>query len=184
MADNRFRNWEFVIFPVGKSFESDEHPFNWYSWLVDRAVPFCAIVHQPEQDETKEHVHVIVSYDGKKTREQAVSDFSHPNIPTAGDRCFVTVRSILGAETYLTHMDYPDKTQYQVSDIVCGCGYKLHIDDDGVMKNHLKLIMEQVYLHRSLWDFNDVLSWVLNEHPDALGALRQSAYMVSLVLKR
>lgn len=184
MAELRVRVWSFVIFPVGNSFADDESPFDWYRWLVLRQVPFLAAVHQPESDESKEHVHVIVVYDGKKSRDQALADFSHPNIPTSGPDCFVPVRSITGLEHYLTHVDFPERIHYSVDDFSLGCGYKLHIDDDGQSLNYLATIMSHVYQHRYDWTWNDCLLWCMTELPQALGTLRQSCYMIQCTLKR
>lgn len=183
MSDSRFRIWEFVIFPVLNFFADDSIPFDWFSFLVESKVPFLCVLHQPEQDEMKEHVHVIVCYDGKKSRAQVIEDFAHPNIPTVpANKFFLPVKSVTGAESYLTHCNQPNKLQYRIADLVCGNGYNLHIDESGEKLLQAQELMIAVHKHRDSWQFHDALSFVLCEHPDSIGTFQRYAYCISQTL--
>lgn len=183
MSDSRFRIWEFVIFPVSNFFAEDSIPFDWFSFLVESKVPFVCVLHQPEQDEMKEHVHVIVCYDGKKSRAQVIEDFLHPNIPTVpANKFFLPVKSVTGAESYLTHCNQPSKLQYRLADLVCGNGYKLHVDETGEKLLQAQELMSAVLKHRTVWQFDDALGFVLREHPDSIGTFQRYAYCITNTL--
>lgn len=182
MADSRYRLWEFVIFPVNDEFDDDD--LDWYNYLVESRIPFCAILHAPESDEKKWHVHVIVSYDGKKNRQQVIDDFTHPNIPTVpANKFFLPVKSVTGAESYNLHSNQPHKHQYRLSDLVLGNGYKLHIDEDGDKLLQAQELMSAVHQHRGSWQFHHALGFVLSEHPDSIGTFQRYAYCISKTLE-
>ena len=63
-------------------------------------------------EKEKPHYHVILSYKGNKSFEQIdeIARLLHAPIPQR-------VNSLTGAVRYLTHMDNPEKYQYESSDI-------------------------------------------------------------------
>lgn len=112
---SRTRNYATIVYP-------ESAPDGWQSKLEEQAVKaFISPLHDKDKTENgekkKEHYHVILSFDSVKTDKQAqnvVSCFG-------GVGC-IAVNSLRSQVRYLTHIDSPDKAQYQKEDIVCLSG--------------------------------------------------------------
>lgn len=108
--ERRTRNWATVIYPESM----DE---NWRDKLKALVVPaLVSPLHDRDVNADgslkKPHYHVIVLFDGVKTMEQAQEVFA--KISGVGTE---PIRSIRAYARYLTHMDDPEKTQYDVFDV-------------------------------------------------------------------
>lgn len=115
MADERKRNYACMVYP-------ESAPVDWIEILRDKHIPaFVSPLHDqdiftkgPEKGKPKKpHYHVMIMFEGKKTREQAVAVFDE----ICGVGCEV-VESIRGYARYLCHLDEDGaKPLYSVSDV-------------------------------------------------------------------
>lgn len=113
--DSRARNYACVVYP-------ESAPKDWQEILIGHKVPaFISPLHDrdidPQNQPKKEHYHVMVMFEGKKSLEQAEELFSSFN----GVGCEV-VKSIRGYARYLCHLDNPEKAQYDREQVRCLCG--------------------------------------------------------------
>ena len=108
----RTRNWAFIMYP-------DSMPTNWKDTLegfhVDIVVgPLHDKDINPTTNEPKKpHHHVIIIFDSVKTKAQAEEISKSVNGTNVVD-----IKSLNGAVRYLTHIDNPEKAQYDRSDII------------------------------------------------------------------
>lgn len=118
MVDNRARNFATVVYP-------ESAPSDWQQILAEQFIPaFISPLHDKDENPTgekkKEHYHVIVMFDGKKSPDQVKTIFDL----IGGVGCEI-VKSIRGYARYLCHLDNPEKAQYQPDDVrsLCGADY-------------------------------------------------------------
>ena len=114
-SKSRTRNFATVVYP-------ESAPDGWQEILSEQFVPaFISPLHNldinPTGEVKKEHYHVILMFDSVKTTEQAKTIFEK----IGGVGCEV-VQSLRGYARYLCHLDNPEKTKYDVSDVVQFCG--------------------------------------------------------------
>ncbi|MGN0539435.1 MAG: replication protein [Candidatus Fimenecus sp.] len=114
----RTRNFATVIY-------LDSAPENWYDILVELKVPaFVSPYHDKDKNPTgedkKPHFHVMLMFEGVKTKEQAEEMFNK----IGGVGCEI-VNSLRGYARYLCHLDNPEKTQYNTEEVrsLCGADY-------------------------------------------------------------
>lgn len=109
-ATKRTRNYASVVYP-------DSAPQDWQSILADQFIPaFVSPLHDQDLDPgdhaKKPHYHVLLCYEGPKTKDQAVEIFDK----IGGVGCEV-VNSLRGYARYLCHLDNPEKHQYDPSQV-------------------------------------------------------------------
>lgn len=114
----RTRNFACVVYP-------ESAPENWQEILAGECIPaFISPLHNqdinPGGEPKKEHYHVVLMFDGKKSVEQAADVFTK----IGGVGCEI-VKSIRGYCRYLCHLDNPEKAQYNQCDVraLCGADY-------------------------------------------------------------
>ena len=133
---SRTRNFATVVYP-------ESAPSNWLDILAEQFVPaFVSPLHDkdinPTGEAKKPHYHVIIMFDGVKTREQPENIFSKIN----GVGCEV-IQSIRGYARYLCHLDNPDKAQYKQDEVICFCGAD-YVSTIGLAIDKYKSIGEMV----------------------------------------
>lgn len=146
---SRTRNYATVVYP-------ESAPSNWKAILEDFFVPaFISPLHDSDINPTgelkKPHYHVLIMFDGTKTKEQAESIFNC----IGGVGCEI-VQSIRGYSRYLCHLDNPDKHQYLQEDVICLCGAD-YVATIGLVTDKYKAIGEMI-------DFciaNDIFSYAV-----------------------
>ncbi len=111
-AGRRYRNFGCVVYP-------ESAPENWIDILSDQKLPcFVSPLHDEDLDiqgqPKKPHYHVMVMFEGKKSRDQVNVIFNQ----IGGVGCEI-VNSIRGYARYLCHMDNPEKHQYNPDDVIC-----------------------------------------------------------------
>ncbi len=146
-AKARTRNFATVIYP-------ESAPDGWRGILSEQFVPaFISPIHNldvnPTGEVKKEHYHVILMFDSVKTTEQAKAIFEK----IGGVGCEV-VQSLRGYARYLCHLDNPEKTQYDVSD-VCQIGGADYTSIIGLATDRYKAISEMVAFCAE----NDIISY-------------------------
>lgn len=108
----RTRNYATIVY-------QESAPKNWQEIISESKIPvFISPLHDkdvnPNGEPKKPHFHVMVMYEGPKTKEQATEFFKS----FGGVGCEV-VNSIRGYSRYLLHLDNPEKAQYKLEDVVC-----------------------------------------------------------------
>ena len=114
-VDTRTRNYASIVYP-------ESAPSDWKEILSRHFVPaFVSPLHEndvnPTGEPKKPHYHVILMFDGKKSKEQAKEIFD-----TLGGVGCEVVKSIRGYARYLCHLDNPEKAQYEPSQVISLCG--------------------------------------------------------------
>lgn len=135
-GQGRTRNYATVVYP-------ESAPDGWQDILSQCFVPaFISPLHDkdinPTGEPKKPHYHVVIMFDGVKTREQAQEVFTK----IGGVGCEV-VQSIRGYSRYLCHLDNPEKAQYAQEDVrsLCGADYPGTI---GLVTDKYKAIGEMI----------------------------------------
>lgn len=132
----RTRNYATVIYP-------ESAPKDWQEMLVQQLVPaFISPLHDKDKNPTgedkKPHYHVMIMFDGVKTKEQAQEVFDK----IGGVGCEI-VQSVRGYARYLCHLDNPEKAQYKQEEVrsLCGADYPATI---GLATDKYKAIKEMI----------------------------------------
>jgi hypothetical protein len=115
--DDRARLWTFVVYP-------ESTPANWRDILDELHIQW---VESPLHDadinadggEKKPHIHIALSFEGKKSYEQVLDVSASVN----GTKKVEKVASMKGLVRYFVHMDNPEKTQYDRSLIIGHGGF-------------------------------------------------------------
>lgn len=135
-TDNRARNFATVVYP-------ESAPSDWRDLLAAQFVPaFISPLHDkdinPGGEPKKEHYHVMVMFEGKKSEEQVRSLFE-----LIGGVGLERVQSLRGYSRYLCHMDNPEKAQYSAEQVqqLCGADY---VGAVGLVTDKYKAIGEMI----------------------------------------
>lgn len=143
----RARNFVTVVYP-------ESAPENWLDILTEQKIPaFVSPLHNldvnPTGEVKKEHHHVMLMFEGKKSEDQVKEIFA-----LIGGVGLEVVQSLRGCARYLCHLDNPEKAQYREEDVrsFCGADYPGTI---GLSIDKYKCIKEMI-------DFcimNDIVSY-------------------------
>lgn len=156
----RTRNFATVVYP-------ESAPDGWQEILSQQFVPaFISPLHDKDVNPTgepkKPHYHVVLMFDGVKTREQAQDIISKIN----GVGCEV-VQSIRGYARYLCHLDNPEKAQYKQEDVrsLCGADYPGTI---GLVTDKYKAIGEMIDFceDNGIYSYSELLKYCRMERFD------------------
>lgn len=142
---SRTKNYTCLVYP-------DSAPSDWLERLSDLKVQ-CAVSPLHDRDVNsdgeykKPHYHVVIMYDGVKTREQAKIDCKSfggivPPVPKQGVKDEFIVSSLRVMLRYLCHLDNPEKTLYDPESVICFGGFN-YIDYIANEFDNYKLI-EQI----------------------------------------
>ena len=112
------RNWALVAYP-------ESLPADWLQILADTGLQVAVSpLHDsdvnPDGEKKKAHYHLILCYPGPQTYNavKTLADSLHCPIPKP-------LESIRGAYRYFTHLDNPEKFQYDASLIQCLNGFSI-----------------------------------------------------------
>ncbi len=112
------RNWALIAYP-------DSLPDDWLQILADTGLQVAiSPLHDsdlnPDGEPKKAHYHLILCYPGPQTYNavKTLADSLHCPIPKP-------LESIRGAYRYFTHLDNPEKFQYDASLIQCLNGFSI-----------------------------------------------------------
>ena len=159
-ASQRFRNFATVVYPESAA-------ENWIDALTDFHIPvLISPLHDsdinPTGEKKKEHYHVMIMYEGKKSIDQAIEVFNF----IGGVGCEI-VHSIRGYARYLCHLDNPEKAQYKVDDVksLSGADYMGII---GLAIDKYKALAEMQDFCRSnnIFSFADLADYAREERFD------------------
>lgn len=159
-GSGRTRNYATVVYP-------ESAPTDWLELLKAQFIPgFVSPLHDadinPGGEEKKSHFHVLLTYEGVKTAEQAQSVFDL----IGGVGCEV-VQSVRGYARYLCHLDNPEKAQYSPDDVVClsGADYNSTI---GLVTDKYKAIREMIAFcdEHEMFSYADLLQYCSEQRFD------------------
>lgn len=116
LAGVRTREWAFLVYP-------DSAPGDWVELLRNHHIPFAiSPLHDkdvnPDGESKKAHYHILITADGVKSLSQLAS--------IANEVCgtkLINIDSARGYYRYFTHLDNPEKYQYNEVDIRWYCGF-------------------------------------------------------------
>ena len=113
--ERRTRVWATIIYP-------ESAPNNWKEILQEQLVPsFISPIHDQDTNTDgevkKPHHHVMLMYEGLKTREQAKEVFD--KIGGVGTE---PVKCTRAYARYLCHLDNPEKVQYDTQEVISLAG--------------------------------------------------------------
>lgn len=142
MAENRKRNWVFVVYP-------ESAPENWREMLREMLVPgFISPLHDSDAnadgEPKKPHWHVILTFKGVKTFEQVKEITDKLNAPHPQE-----CKDVRAYARYLCHLDNPEKAQYSPAEVesMGGADYlektKSAADTDTALSEMMDWCMEQ-----------------------------------------
>ena len=160
ISTKRTRNYATVIYP-------ESAPDNWQEILEQQFVPaFISPLHNqdvnPTGEHKKDHYHVMIMFEGVKTREQAQDIFTK----IGGVGCEI-VQSCRGYARYLCHLDNPDKAQYKQEDVrsLCGADYSGTI---GLVLDKYKAIGEMIDYckEKNIFSYSELLEYCRMERFD------------------
>jgi hypothetical protein len=159
--DERARHWTFVVYPEG----NPPAPTNWRDILDELHTAWVeSPLHDMDFDENgeqkKEHWHVLMMFDGKKSFEQIkkITDMLNAPIPQK-------VASARGLVRYMVHWDNPDKHQYNAADIVAHCGADMAELLKPTSSTRYQLIAEMMdyVLEYDLFEMEDLITYAKTE---------------------
>lgn len=106
--NDRFRSFMILLYKDTTSYNFDDVMFE-----IRGFKQYAYIHHFPEDDEKKDHYHLYIHLDSACTISSVSKRLGVP------EKFIQNVRSERACLRYLTHIDYSDKTQYQLDEIVC-----------------------------------------------------------------
>ena len=175
---SKTRNWAFLVYP-------ESAPEDWKNLLADTHIPaFISPIHDRDVDEDgvikKAHYHIVIMNDGPITQKRANEIIE----PFCGTKSAEYVMSLRGYVRYLSHMDDPDKAQYDSSEIIALSGADLgdalklsHSDKYKVVKDILSFCGEN-----GIYEFSALTGYAMSEHEDWMPLIVEKAYFISQFL--
>lgn len=188
MAEKRTRNWSTIIYPRQKDGEETTTPDNWADILAQLGVK-VAVSPLHDKDVTSEgerkkpHRHIIIAFDGVKTRQQAKEIFD-----LVGGVGAEPVNSLYGMTRYLTHADNPEKAQYSSVDVLTFGGFQYNRyastkeDEEKETMSQMGQIFNSI-VENGLYNFSDCADYLMTEQPDLFNCFRKNAYFFANYLK-
>lgn len=162
VTNTKKRNWTFVLYP-------ESAPEGWLEKLKQSGV-MAAVSPLHDKDTNadgepkKAHHHVLLVYSGPTTFK-AVSSFTasfNATIPQA-------LESVRGMYRYFTHLDNPEKYQYQASEIINLNGFNINdlVELSKSEVNELKKRVFSLIREVELVEYHELLDFLLDNGMDA-----------------
>lgn len=114
IIDKKYRNWTILLYKDTKDYNYDDVLF----YIKGNFKNYAYIEHQPEREEKKLHTHVIIALDNACTLSSLSKKVGVPS------RFIKNITTLRGSCRYLTHIDYPEKTQYDLVDVTVSNSFK------------------------------------------------------------
>lgn len=155
--DGRSRSWTMIVYP-------ESAPQNWKEQLDSEHIAWACILHDkdanPDGTRKKAHYHVLLLFEGKKSYEQIkeLSDSLHAPAPQR-------VTSVRGMVRYMTHMDNPEKHQYDRAAIEQhgGIDIEKYFEMSVSQVEEILSEMSAFILENSVDNFGDFIAYCLSE---------------------
>lgn len=152
------RYWAFIVYP-------ESAPSNWKDILSELGVvgaisPLHDKDINPDGTEKKPHFHVVIEFEGPTTYSTVLENICNKVEATIPKR----VVSLRGYYRYLTHMDNPEKAQYNEADIQKLGGFTLDLTTTEITAIKVQ-IMEDI-TEKNIIEYSDLLDYYLYELGD------------------
>lgn len=147
------RYWSFIVYP--ESVKGD-----WIDILVNLGCVFAVSpLHDkdvnPDGELKKPHYHVLVQFDGPTTYKNVNDNIC----ALIGATIPKNVISMRGYYRYLTHMDNPEKYQYNSEDIKTYGGFKIDLTTSEI--NSIKSLICIDIENNSILEYSDLVNFYL-----------------------
>lgn len=107
VKEDRYRNFLILLYDKSKFYNLDEVLFTLKGFKY-----YAYIKHKPEQEEKQAHYHVFLHLDNACTLQALSKRLGVPK------NYFQAVKSVRSSCRYLTHIDYDDKIQYNLDEVI------------------------------------------------------------------
>ena len=151
------RNWAFILYP-------ESAPINWRDLLQETGLlvaisPLHDKDINPTGEEKKPHYHIILTYDGPTTYNNVKSITDRLNCPIPQP-----LEQIRGYYRYFTHMDNPEKFQYNESDITTLNGFDInnYIEFTYTEVSKYLLQIQVIIRDKNILEYSDLLDLFLD----------------------
>lgn len=157
MFKDKNRHWTFLVYP-------ESAPNNWKEILQETG---CQIAISPlhDKDENpdnelkKPHFHILICFPGPTTFRKVNTLCSQLNSPIPK-----RVLSIIGIYRYLTHLDNPEKYQYNEEDIVVLNGFDIK-EYNGLTTSQtlvIKKAIQKLIIDNHLTEYSDLMDYIID----------------------
>ncbi len=154
MKKNRY--WAFVLY-------LESAPEDWKDKLQLTGLPICLSPYHdkdlnPDGTSKKPHYHVILCFGGPTTfnNVKTITDSLNQPIP-------IPLQQVKGYYRYLTHMDNPEKAQYNEKDIQYLNGFNIddYVDLTYSQVNTICVYLQQLVIDNTITEYADLLDYLL-----------------------
>lgn len=177
-AGQRHPNWTAVVYPESAPADwrdrLDEHHIEWVeSPLHDRDV-------NPDGTLKKPHWHIAMRFDCVKTYEQVMELLKPINAPSAK-----YVQSMKGLLRYFTHMDNPEKAQYNAADIKAHGGFDVSAALAPTATETTEIVREMMrfVVRYKVTEFAELVVYAMEEQPTWFDVLNTHCYLIREFMK-
>lgn len=151
------RNWAFIVW-------TDSAPINWRDILQETGLMFAiSPLHDsdinPTGEQKKEHYHVIMTYDGPTTFNNALNVAK-----SVGANTVQPLEQIRGYYRYFTHKDNPEKFQYNESNITTINGFDINNYIEMTYTEVIKYLsqIQQIIRDKHFLEYSDLCDYLLD----------------------
>ena len=175
------RNWAFIVW-------NDSKPTNWKDILQETGLMFAiSPLHDkdinPTGEPKKAHYHVIMTYDGPTTFNNALNVAKSVNANTVQP-----LEQIRGYYRYFTHLDNPEKYQYNDSDITTINGFDINNYIEMTYTEVIKYLsqIQQLIRDKHFLEYSDLCDFLLDNDLKELHeiALNKTQFIKSYIDSR
>lgn len=156
MFEDKNRHWTFLVYP-------ESAPKNWKEILQETG---CQIAISPlhDKDENpdnelkKPHYHILICFPGPTTFKKVNTLCSQLNSPIPK-----RVLSIIGIYRYLTHLDNPEKYQYNEEDIIVLNGFDIK-EYNGLTTSQtlvIKKAIQKLIIDNHFTEYSDLMDYII-----------------------
>lgn len=175
------RNWAFIVW-------NDSKPTNWKDILQETGLMFAiSPLHDkdinPTGEPKKAHYHVIMTYDGPTTFNNALNVAKSVNANTVQP-----LEQIRGYYRYFTHLDNPEKYQYNDSEITTINGFDINNYIEMTYTEVIKYLsqIQQLIRDKHFLEYSDLCDFLLDNDLKELHeiALNKTQFIKSYIDSR
>ena len=152
------RNWAFIVW-------TDSVPTDWKDILQSTGLMFAiSPLHDkdinPTGEQKKAHYHVIMTYDGPTTFNNALKVAKSVNANTVQP-----LEQIRGYYRYFTHIDNPEKYQYDSNDITTINGFDINNYIELTYTEVIKYLaqIQQIIRDKKFLEYADLCDYLLDK---------------------
>lgn len=138
VIEKRYRHFIMILYPEWDNFKDILQD------IKGSFKNYAYIKHQPEEEEKKEHIHLILSLDNPRTIDSLSKRLGVPS------NLIQNVKSLRGSCRYLVHRDNEEKFQYNIDSVIVSKSFQSTylksfddlLSDDEILENIYEFIRE------------------------------------------